>query len=63
VTWRNIPGATTAHFPFTGPLAQISYYRRVVTDNSSNTLAYSNVATVFVNTPMPTASNLLNANP
>jgi hypothetical protein len=63
VTWRNIPGATTAHFPFTGPLAQISYYRRVVTDNSSNTLAYSNVATVFVNTPMPTAPNLLNANP
>jgi len=63
VVWQNVSGATNPQFPFSGPINQISYYRRVVTDNSANVLAYSNVATIFVNTPMPTPFNQLTAQP
>lgn len=53
VIWQNIGGATAAQLAFSGPLAQTGYYRRIVTDTSSGSIAYSNVATIFVNTPTP----------
>lgn len=54
VIWQNMTGATGAQLAFSGPLAQTGYYRRIVKDTSSGGIAYSNVATIFVNTPAPT---------
>jgi hypothetical protein len=55
--WMNVSGATTAQFSFSGPLSFNGYFRRVVTDNASNVLAYSNVAVIFLNRPMPALFN------
>jgi hypothetical protein len=57
LTWVNIAGATSAQFSFSGPVNYNSYFRRVVTDNAANVMAYSNVAVVFVNRPMPALFN------
>jgi hypothetical protein len=57
LVWANVAGATSAQFSFTGPLSYNDYFRRVVTDNVSNVLAYSTVAVIFVNKP---ASPLFN---
>ena len=49
IRWAAVPGATNAQFPFSSPLAQTGYFRRLVTDNASNIMAYSNVAVIIVN--------------
>ena len=63
VTWWNITGATDGQYIFSGPLNQTSYFRRVVNDNNAQVLAYSNIATIYVNAPMPTSSNLQTSRP
>jgi hypothetical protein len=60
VVWENVPGASNVQFVFSGPLKQPMYYRRVVTDNAANILAYSSVAVIWVPTPMPIPPNQLN---
>jgi hypothetical protein len=57
VVWVNVAGAISAQFSFTGPLSYNGYFRRVVTDNAANVLAYSNVAVIFLNRPMPALFN------
>jgi hypothetical protein len=57
VVWVNVTGATSAQFSFAGPLNYNGYFRRVVTDNAANVMAYSNVAVIFVNRPMPALFN------
>jgi hypothetical protein len=53
LVWTNVAGATSAQYSFSGPLSYNGYFRRVVTDNASNVLAYSNAAVIFLNRPMP----------
>jgi hypothetical protein len=50
VIWQNLSGATSAQLPFSWPLSQTSYYRRVTINTVSNAFGYSNVAMLFVNT-------------
>jgi hypothetical protein len=57
VVWVNIAGATSAQFSFPGPLSYNGYFRRVVTDNAANVMAYSNVAVIFLNRTMPAPFN------
>lgn len=57
VVWFNVTGATSAQFSFAGPLTYNGYFRRMVTDNASNVLAYSNVAIILVNKPASTLFN------
>ncbi|HXB32682.1 MAG TPA: hypothetical protein VNV35_04645 [Puia sp.] len=57
LVWANVAGATSAQFTFTGPLSYNGYFRRVVTDNAANVTAYSNVAVIFLNRPMPALFN------
>jgi hypothetical protein len=57
VVWFNVTGATSAQFSFAGPLTYNGYFRRLVTDNASNVLAYSNVAVILVNKPASTLFN------
>ena len=52
VTYTNISGATSTSLSFTSGLTATTYYRRMVTETSSNTTAYSNVATVTVYAPI-----------
>ncbi len=52
VTYTNISGAASLSLSFTTGLASTTYYRRMVTETSSNTTAYSNVATVNVYPPV-----------
>ncbi len=52
VTYTNISGATSTSLSFTSGLSTTTYYRRMVTETSSNTTAYSNVATVTVFAPI-----------
>ena len=58
VIWKNIEGAGDAQLAFLRPLPQTTYFRRIVKDTAAQILAYSNVAVIFVNTPMPTPTNL-----
>ena len=48
VSWVDIPGATAAALSFTAPLTVTQFYRRKVTETNSGTVAYSDVASVFV---------------
>ncbi len=52
VTYTNITGATLLYLPFSTGLASTTYYRRMVTETSSNTTAYSGVATISVLPPL-----------
>jgi hypothetical protein len=49
VTFTNISSATGVNMSFSTGLLQTMYYRRMVTETSSSSTAYSDVATVFVN--------------
>jgi len=48
VSWDNLDGATGLSLTIDSALTQSTYYRRQVTETSSNTIAYSDVAAVFV---------------
>jgi hypothetical protein len=48
VSWGDIPGATGPALGFTAPLTVTRFYRRKVTETNSGTVAYSDVASVFV---------------
>jgi RHS repeat-associated protein len=50
VYWTNM-SQTTQNLTFTSPLLITTYYRRMVTELSTNTVKYTNTATVFVNPP------------
>jgi len=52
VTYTNITGATSLNLTFTVGLTQTMYYRRMVTETNSNTVGYSNVATILVYPPI-----------
>ena len=56
VSYSNINGATSLSLSFTTGLTTTTYYRRMVTETSSNTTAYSNVATVTVLPPLVSGS-------
>jgi len=48
VSWENLDGITGLSLTIDSALTQSTYYRRQVTETSSNTIAYSDVAAVFV---------------
>ncbi len=52
VTYTNISGAIALYLPFSTGLASTTYYRRMVKETSSNTTAYSGVATISVLPPL-----------
>jgi len=61
VSWNPIGGQpsssqTSQNFTFSSPLLTTTYYRRVVTEASTSTTLYSDVATVFVNPPFSTTT-------
>ncbi len=51
IAWSDISGSTSQNLSFSSGLTATTYYRRVVTESSSGTTAYSNTATVNVNPP------------
>ena len=51
VNWADISGSTAQNLSFTNALLATTYYRRKVTETTTNTIDYSDVATVFVNPP------------
>jgi hypothetical protein len=50
--YSNITNATSQNLAFSSALTQTTYYRRMVTETSSGTVGYSNVATVIVYPPL-----------
>jgi RHS repeat-associated protein len=48
-TWTNLSGQASANTSFSTVLLTTTYYRRQVTETNSNTIDYSDIATVFVN--------------
>jgi hypothetical protein len=48
LNWVNIAGATGQHLPSQGALQEPVFYRRKVTETSTGNIAYSTIATVFV---------------
>jgi hypothetical protein len=48
LNWQNISGANGQHLPSQGALREPVFYRRKVTETVSGTIAYSTIATVFV---------------
>ncbi|MCU7551147.1 DUF6443 domain-containing protein [Chitinophagaceae bacterium LB-8] len=47
--WSSLSGKTAENLSFSSGLTQTTYYRRMVTETSTGTVGYSNVATVYVN--------------
>ncbi|HEY0432268.1 MAG TPA: hypothetical protein VGC95_00260, partial [Chitinophagaceae bacterium] len=64
VSFSNITGQTALTLPFSSPLTATTYYRRMVTETGSGSVAYSNTATVSVmpqlygNTVSPAAQDI-----
>ena len=48
ISWTPIPGANGSSLSIITPLAESSYFRRQVTETSSGTIAYSDIAVVFI---------------
>jgi hypothetical protein len=48
VTWVNMDGAAGSSLTIGSTLAQSTYYRRRVTETSSGTISYSDIASIFV---------------
>jgi hypothetical protein len=51
LSWTDITGANGQHLPPQGALKEPVFYRRKVTETVSGTVAYSTMATVFVEVP------------
>jgi hypothetical protein len=49
VGWTNITASNSQNISFGTPLVQMTFFRRKTTETVSNTIAYSDVAIVFVN--------------
>jgi RHS repeat-associated protein len=52
VNFSNITGAISQNLTFSSPLLATTYYRRYVSESTTNTNGYSNTATVTVNPPI-----------
>jgi hypothetical protein len=48
VNWTNITGATVQNLAIDSALIQTTFYRRMVTETGSGSVAYSDIAAVFV---------------
>ena len=48
VSFTSISGATSLSLSFTSPLTQTTYYRCMVTETNSGSIAYSNTSTILV---------------
>jgi hypothetical protein len=48
IKWTNTSGAVNQHLEFSSALPQSTFFRRKVTDTKSGTVAYSDIAAVFV---------------
>ena len=55
VSWKDIQGATSGNLSISSPLTQATFYRRKVTEKTSGTIGYSDVAFVDVGPPPPSA--------
>jgi hypothetical protein len=55
VSWKDIQGATSGNLSISSPLTQATFYRRKVTEKTSGTIAYSDIAFVDVGPPPPTS--------
>ena len=51
MTWEDIAGATGKDLSFSQPAKHTFYYRRMITEDNSNTIGYSNMAVVNVIVP------------
>lgn len=47
--WKDISGALNKNLKFSSPLTELRYFRKKVIETNSGSIAYSNVAAVFVN--------------
>ncbi len=56
LSWKDIQGATSLNLSITTPLKQATFYRRKVTEKTSGTIGYSDIAFVDVGPPPPSAS-------
>jgi hypothetical protein len=55
LSWKDIQGATSGNLAIVSPLTQATFYRRKVTEKTSGTIAYSDIAFVDVGPPPPSA--------
>src|SRR5207253_2671751 len=53
VNFANMSGATSQNLTFSAGATQTAYYRRFVTETTSNSTGYSNSASVILNPPNP----------
>jgi len=53
VNYINLSGATSQNLSFSAGASQTAYYRRFVTETTTNNTGYSNVASVILNPPTP----------
>jgi len=60
--WINISGANGKNLTIATGLKQTTFYRRKVTETTSGSISYSNVATVDVIVPIPAAHSYINQN-
>lgn len=58
--WTNITGANSQNLSISSGLTQTTFYRRKVTETTSGSISYSNIATVDVIIPVPTATSYIN---
>jgi hypothetical protein len=58
--WINISGANGQNLTIATGLKQTTFYRRKVTETTSGSISYSNVATVNVIVPIPAAHSYIN---
>jgi hypothetical protein len=59
--WTNIQGATQKDLVFTDSIAQNTFFRRIVYENSSTTIGYSNIANLDIVIPVMPGDSLYNA--
>ncbi|HEV2354291.1 MAG TPA: hypothetical protein VGR89_08610 [Puia sp.] len=57
VSWQDITGATSQNLAPAQSLQQGTFFRRKVTDSTSGTIAYSDIASVDVGPPSPGTSS------
>ena len=49
VDWNDLTGSNSVNLTFPGPKSQSGFYRRKVIDLNGGTIAYSDVAAIYVN--------------
>ena len=53
INYINVDGASSQNLSFTTSATQTTYYKRLVTETTTNQTGYSNVASVILNPPSP----------